>query len=175
MKAKLCVVVVTALGIWGMKHHYSTASADDLLWILMPTTNVVGAVTGATFVSVPAEGYMSHERLFIIEKSCAGVNFMIAALGMLVIALLHRVRTSRSAVCVVAISLMASYAAAVFVNATRITVAMWLAQRPSALSTLSAADVHRLEGIVVYFAGLVLLYELARRVERLAAPQEVAS
>ena len=29
--------------------------------------------------------------------------------------------------------------------------------------TLSAAEVHRIEGIVVYFGGLVLLYELTQR------------
>lgn len=175
MKAKLCVVVVTALAIWGMKHHYSTASADALLWILTPTTKVVGVVTGAAFLSVPAEGYVSHERLFVIEKSCAGVNFMIAAFGMLVIALMPRVRTSPSGVCVLGISVLASYAAAILVNATRITIAMWLAQRPTMLPTLTAAEVHRLEGIVVYFAGLVLLYEAARRVERLAAPADLPS
>jgi hypothetical protein len=34
------------------------------------------------------------------------------------------------------------------------------------LSTLTAADIHRFEGIAVYFGGLVVLYELARRVDR---------
>jgi len=40
---------------------------------------------------------------------------------------------------------------------------MWLAAHPAALSAFSAADVHRVEGITVYFAGLVLLYELVQR------------
>ena len=48
-------------------------------------------MTGTAFVAVPGEGYVSHERLFVIEKSCAGINFMVAAFGMLVFALLHRV------------------------------------------------------------------------------------
>ena len=61
---------------------------------------------------------------------------------------------------------MASYGAAVFVNATRITMAMWLAAHPLAASGLSAAEVHRLEGIAVYFAGLVVLYEIGLRLER---------
>ena len=67
-------------------------------------------------------------------------------------------------------SLLASYAAAVVVNAVRIAIAMWLAAHPVVLSTFSAADVHRFEGIVVYFGGLVLLYELVRRLDRRAAP-----
>jgi hypothetical protein len=42
-------------------------------------------------------------------------------------------------------------------------VALWLAAHP--VSILGAAAVHRLEGIVVYFGALVLLYEIVRRVD----------
>ena len=34
-----------------MKRHYADARADDLWWILAPTTRVVGVMTGATFVA----------------------------------------------------------------------------------------------------------------------------
>jgi hypothetical protein len=63
---------------------------------------------------------------------------------------------------------VASYAAAVAANAVRIAIAMWLAVHPGVLLTLSAAAVHRIEGITVYFGGLVLLYELAQRLDRRA-------
>ena len=168
MRTKLCVVAVAALVIWGMKRHYSEAGADDLWWILSPTSRVVGAVTGTVFVAVPSEGYVAHERLFVIEKSCAGINFLVAAFGMLIVALLHRVRSVAAGWWVVAVSLSAGYLAAIVVNATRITIAMWLADRPQALSVLTSAQIHRVEGIVVYFAGLLLLCELARRVDRRA-------
>lgn len=166
MKVKLCVLALTALVIWAMKRHYADAGADDLWWILTPTTRVVSAMTGAAFVAVPSEGYVSHERLFVIEKSCAGINFLVAAFGMLVIALWHRVGSRLSGLWVLGASLLASYGAAILVNAARITIAMWLADRPSTIWAFTPAQVHRLEGIVVYFAGLVLLYELARRTER---------
>ena len=89
---------------------------------------------------------------------------MVAAFGMLVLLSLHRVGSGRSGLRVLGVSLLASYGAAVFVNATRIAIAMWLADHPFALSTFTPAEIHRLEGIVVYFAGLVVLYELARQV-----------
>ena len=91
---------------------------------------------------------------------------MIAAFGMLMLALLHRVGSGLSAARVLSVSLLASYSAAVLVNAVRIAIAMWLAAHPAALSAFSAADVHRVEGITVYFGGLVLLYELVQRLDR---------
>ena len=174
MKTKLCVLALAALVAFGLKRHYSAAGPDDLWWILTPTARVVGAVTGVSFVVIPSEGHVSHERLFVIEKSCAGINFMVAAFGMLIFALRHRIRSGRSALCVLAVSLAAGYAAAIVVNAARITIALWLAGRPPAFASLSQAEVHRIEGIVVYFGGLMLLCELARRVDRAALAARIS-
>ena len=89
------MLAVAVLIAWGLKRHYADARADDLRWILTPTTQLVGVVTGATFTWQPGEGYFSRDRLFLIEKSCAGINFMIAAFGMLMFALFHRVGPAR--------------------------------------------------------------------------------
>lgn len=160
---RLVLLGAAALIAWGLKRHYADASPDDLLWILSPTAWLVGITTGATFAFEPGEGYLSREHLFLIEKSCAGVNFMIAAFGMLVYAFSHRTGSAVAAGRVLGVSLVAAYLTAVVVNAVRIALAMWLAAHPAAWSSFSAADVHRFEGICVYFGGLVLLYELARR------------
>jgi exosortase K len=175
MRTKLCVLAIVALAVWGLKRHYAGARADDLWWILHPTARLVGIASGAAFTAAPGEGYVSHERLFLIEKSCAGVNFMIAAFGMVVFALFRRVRSGVSGMSVLAAALLASYGAAVLVNATRITIAMWLAAHPIASSSFTAADLHRIEGIAVYFSGLVLLYELVRRLDGVALRTERAS
>jgi exosortase K len=160
------VVAIAALAAWGLKQHYAVASPDDLRWILEPTAQLTGAVTGTTFVPSPGEGYLSHERLFLIEKSCAGVNFMIAAFGMLVMAGLWRLDSAASGARLLGESLLASYPAAVLVNAARIVIAMWLAAHPAAWTGLDAGEIHRLEGVVVYFGGLLLLYEMAQRLDR---------
>ena len=170
MKMKICVMVCAVLMAWGLKRHYAGARADDLGWILSPTARLVGVVTGQSFTMQPGEGYFSRDRLFLIEKSCAGVNFMVAGFGMLMFALLHRVGSGMSAARVLCVSLLASYSAAVVVNAVRIVVAMWLAAQPVALSAFSTAEVHRVEGITVYFGGLVLLYELVQRLDRSMVP-----
>jgi exosortase K len=131
-------------------------------------------MTGTAFEWQAGEGYLSRERLFLIEKSCAGLNFLIAAFGVLTFVWFHRVRCSWSAAAVLGASLSAGYAAAVMVNAVRIAVSMWLAANPVAPAVLSAADLHRLEGIVVYFGGLALVYQVAQRVDRQAWARSMA-
>jgi exosortase K len=168
VKLKFFVLAAAVVIAWGLKRHYADARADDLGWILSPTARLVSVTTRTSFARQPGEGYFSRDRLFLIEKSCAGINFMVAAFGMLTFALLHRVSSGMSAARVLSVSLLASYSAAVLVNAVRIAIAMWLAAHPVALSTFSAADVHRFEGITVYFGGLVVLYELVQRLDRKA-------
>jgi exosortase K len=166
MKPRLCFVAVAALVVWAMKRYYADARAEDLWWILSPTARLVGAITGVRFAFQPGEGFLSTERLFLIEKSCAGINFMIAAFGMSACVLSRRITSCLSGACALGASLLASYAAAVPVNAARIAIAMWLAAHSLPSSGLSAGQIHRLEGITVYFGGLVLLYELLQRFDR---------
>jgi len=160
------VILGALLIAWALKRHYSDARADDLLWILTPTARLVGGVCGATFTLVPGEGYFAREQLFLIGKACAGVNFMIAAFVMLVWAFVRHARSLRTVLGVLGLCLVAGYAAALVVNTVRIAIAMWLAGHPAMLSAFAAAEVHRVEGIVVYFGGLVGLYETARWLER---------
>ena len=169
MKMKLFALAAAVLIAWGLKRHYSAANADDLWWILTPTTQLVGVITRTCFVLQPGEGYFSRDQMFLIEKSCAGINFMIAASGMLTVAFRDRLRSAMPAARVLCGSLLAGYSATLVVNAVRISIAMWLADHATTVSRLGAADVHRLEGVVVYFGGLVLLYELAQRFDRRAS------
>jgi exosortase K len=165
MKIKLIVLFATLMIAWALKSHYSDARADDLLWILTPTAWLVGIVSGVPFTLQPGEGYFSREHLFLIEKSCAGVNFMIAAFAMLVCAQSHHARSLGAALRVLGISLAAAYVGAVLANSVRITIAIWLAAHPTLLSAFTAAEVHRVEGIVVYFGGLVALFEVSKRLD----------
>ncbi len=162
MKAKSWFAIAVALVAWAMKRHYADAQAEDLWWILSPTARLVGAITDTRFALVPGEGYFSRERLFLIEKSCAGINFMIAAFGMSAWMLGQRVGSWRSGARALGVSLLASYSAAVPLNTVRIAIAMWLAAHSLVPSGVSAGQFHRLEGIIVYFGGLVLLYEVVQ-------------
>jgi exosortase K len=169
VKTKLCWFALVLLVAWAMKRYYSGAGADDLWWILSPTAHLAGGAT-VSFVAEPGAGYLSRERLFLIEKSCAGLNFMIAAFAMLAFTVRRRVTTFSSGAIVLAGSLLAAYSATVIVNAARIAFAMWLVAHPLTVLRLAPEQSHRVEGIIVYFAGLVLLHEFVLQVQRRTAP-----
>ena len=78
--AQWLVVLFCALAL---KQHYSSASANNLRWILAPTTALVELVSGVSFEFESHAGYMSSDRSFLIAPSCAGVNFLITAFLML--------------------------------------------------------------------------------------------
>lgn len=166
MKTKLLLLACAASIAWGLKRHYADARVEDLWWILTPTARLTGMITGVAFEMQAGEGYFSREHLFLIEKSCAGVNFVIAAFGMLTLSLLRRATSPLSALRVLAASVIGAYLSAVVINAVRIAIAMRLAEHPLPAAILSAADAHRVEGIVVYFGGLLLLHDLLQRLDR---------
>ena len=66
---------------------------------------------------------------------------MIAAFGMVAFVLSCRVRSWLSGAGVLLVSVLASYSAAVLVNALRITVAMWLAAHPYRIQGMNAAQI----------------------------------
>ena len=113
VKRTLGILLLVALAMWGMKRYYAEAPVDELQWILGPTATLVTALTGVPFEWEPGQGYLSRERFFLIEKACAGINFMIAAFGMVAFVRGRRVRSCRAAAGVLLMCVLASYSAAV--------------------------------------------------------------
>ena len=163
---RIGLLTVLAFGLWGLKRHYATAEVGELAWILKPVASLSAVASGAAFEWEPGAGYLSRERLFVIAKPCAGVNFMLAAWGMVGFLLSERARSWRAGAQLWALSLVMAYIATVFANTLRIVVALWLALHPAASGWWTAARIHRLEGIAVYFGMLVALHLLVQRMAR---------
>jgi exosortase K len=161
-------LVVLLLCALALKFHYSTATVNELRWILAPTAWFVELLSGKSFEFESYTGYMSSDHTFVIAAPCAGVNFLITAFLMLGLTRLWRDRSA-----VIRWYLIPSIAAMAFV-ATLIanTSRIWLALNDVRISWLSANQQHRLEGIVVYFGFLVLLFLVTERL-RSATPSRL--
>ncbi len=149
--------LMVAVAIVLVKLHYSSATADELWWILAPTARLVELLTGANFQYEAGAGWMNREALFVIAPACAGINFLLAAFLSLALVSLPRVRRIGNRFVVLAAALLLAYGAALLLNAVRIAVAM---------GERAAAGQHRAEGVAVFFLGLCVLHLCAKRALR---------
>jgi exosortase K len=156
--AQVAVVFGCALGL---KLYYSSASANDLRWILGPTTRLVELVSSTTFQYESHAGYISDDRRFLIASSCAGVNFLITALVML--AGRRLVTGRRIGWSFIPAAAVIAYLVTLAANATRIAIALWLQRTGSEIAGLNEEQIHRFEGIFVYFGFLLLLFVAGER------------
>jgi exosortase K len=156
-----CLLVLVAA--FALKLHYSTASADQLRWILAPTTALVELVSGVTFEFESHAGYVSRERGFLIANSCAGVNFLIAAFLMLSLRKLLGDRSKEIAWGFIPTAALIAYSATLVANSARITIALLLRQSSVEIGWLSPDQLHRFEGVFIYFGFLLLLFALSEK------------
>lgn len=162
--AQLAVVALCALAL---KFHYSTASVNQLRWILAPTTLLVELFSGKSFAFESYTGYMSSDHTFVIAAPCAGINFLITAFLMLALRRLWRDRFRPGSWHFVPSSAAIALVATLVANTARICLALSDVE----ISWLTANQQHRLEGIVVYFGFLLLLFLVTERLRSLSSSQ----
>ncbi|HYP28226.1 MAG TPA: exosortase K [Blastocatellia bacterium] len=158
--APWAVVLLCALAL---KLYYSSASANELRWILAPTAALVELVSGTSFEFESYAGYISEDRGFLIAPSCAGVNFLIAAFLMLSARRLLRDRSQGSAWGFIPAAAVTAYGVTLVANTVRIAIAMRMG-RLSEITGLTSEQLHRAEGILVYFGFLLLLFVASEKI-----------
>ena len=153
LAAQLLMVLTAAAAL---KYFYSTASVNELRWILAPTTFLVELISGQQFHFESYAGYINQEHTVVIAASCAGVNFLLTAFLLLALRTLWRggVVSWRQLGMVAVVA----YCATIIANTFRITTALQMLSLRVESSWLNANELHRLEGIFVYFGFLLLLY-----------------
>jgi exosortase K len=159
--AQLVAVLFSAAAI---KLYYSTAGVNDLLWILAPTSFLVEMMTGVAFTFETGPGFMSEDHAFLIAPSCSGVNFMITAFLMLTFARLWRGRSHNIGWIFMPVSAVAAYLTTLLANTVRISTALQIRRLDADLVWLNPDQLHRFEGIVVYFGFLLLLFVVNEKV-----------
>jgi len=153
--AQLIVVLLCALTL---KQYYSTANVNELRWILAPTTVLVELVSGSRFEFESYAGYINSDRSFVIAASCAGVNFLLTAFLMLSLGKLWRDRAQNIPWSFIPAAAVFGYLTTLVANTFRIAIALRLRAISPGIGWLDAKQLHRLEGILIYFGFLLLLF-----------------
>jgi exosortase K len=154
---QLVAAAAIATTLLAAKSYYSGASTADLAWLLAPTAKLVGLVTGHTFAYEAGSGWVSHEARFVIAPACAGLNFAMAAFLALSIGWWRELVTARAVATRLPIAAVIACAATLVINTIRISIAV---------AMRSGAELHRIEGTIVYVVGLCALYAAAQVIGR---------
>lgn len=150
--------------MFGLKLHYSTAPADHLRWVIQPVAAIVSMVDGVAFEWVSGTGFVRADQRFTIAPACAGLNFLIMAFGLTVVAFMHRIEKSYWRIAWPAAAFLSAYLLTLAVNALRIVIAIRLYESEAAWGWLTPDRLHRLAGIAVYFSALGLYYAIVHRI-----------
>jgi exosortase K len=165
---RIAYCVIALAGAFALKLHYSTASAGELRWILAPTTALVELFSGASFEFESHAGYISRERGFLIAGSCAGVNFLIAAFLMLSLMKLLDGRSEKVAWTFIPVAAVIAYVVTIIANTARITIALLMRQSAPEIGSgsvwLDSDQLHRFEGVFIYFGFLLLLFAAVEKI-----------
>jgi exosortase K len=161
---RVAQVVVVLLVALVLKQYYSTASANQLRWILAPTTMLVSLVSGESFQFESYAGYITSDHTFVIAAACAGVNFLITAFLMLSLRKLWLDRSAQVSWRFIPTAALVAYLTTLVANAVRITIALQLLRTPPHIGGFNPSELHRFEGIFVYFGFLLLLFVISERV-----------
>jgi len=160
---RIAQCVVALVCAFTLKRYYSTATADQLRWILAPTTALVELLSGASFEFESHAGYISRERGFLIANSCAGVNFLITAFLMLTMRKLLGDRSKKIGWGLIPTAAVIAYLATLVANTARIAIALRLRQMRAGIGRLNPDQLHRFEGVFVYFGFLLLLFVISEK------------
>jgi exosortase K len=161
---RLVFLAFSLLVAWALKRHYSVATAEELRWVLEPTTALTGLVLNAEFVFRAGEGYLSRELSILVGPACAGVNFLIIAFLSLVFGFGQALDGLRRRLVGLLAALFIAYLSTLLVNTLRISASVWGAHLAARFFGLTFHSVHRLVGVTVYLAGLVVLCLTVRAV-----------
>jgi len=118
----------------------------------------VELMSGRSFDFEAHAGYMSSDHSFLIAAPCAGVNFLITAFLMLTLRELWLNRYANIHWSFIPIAVVTSLGTTIITNAVRIYVALRLQGLRHEIVGLNPNEIHRTEGILVYFGFLLLLY-----------------
>lgn len=150
--------VVVLVCVFALKHYYSRATADQLRWILAPTTVCVELVSGTSFEFESGAGYMSNDQSFLIASSCAGVNFLITAFLLLSMRRLLGDPSKSIKWGFIPAAAVFAYLTTIIANTARIAIAL----RSNGIDGgwVNPSQLHRIEGIFIYFGFLLLLFAI---------------
>jgi exosortase K len=140
------------------------ADNNNLIFLLKPTNQLVGLLTGSTSTYFADSGYFYSNLNIVIEKSCSGFNFWILCFGMLGFLMIKHVGSSLQKAMAIPVCLLVAYIFTIFVNASRIFASIIIQhQSKNFAPNISHEVLHEIIGVTTNLSFLILAYYLLEK------------
>lgn len=151
-----------------LKIYYIRSDNNSLFWILTPTTFLVTLFSGVDFVFIRDIGYVSLNQLYIINKSCAGLNFFIITFLLSIIVVSPDKNKVSNNLLIIFFLILSSLLLTLIANSSRIYLSINLEIIKYKVSFLRNSEkwFHEAIGITTFFSYLLIYYFLLERVRR---------
>ncbi len=133
----------TALKLW-----HRSAGAEQLSFLLAPTSTLVALAGGGPGRWITGRGYYHASGDFLIDAGCAGFNFFCLSFAVFSLLLHTRLRLPWSLI----VCLLAAWPVTLLANSSRILSSLWLSGRTPAGAFNPL--LHQFQGGVVYLSFL---------------------
>ena len=153
------IYYLIAIGLFILlKFWFASLENSDLLPLLQPTSALFGTMAGSAAVFSPEHGFYHAKFNILIDESCAGYNFMLMTFLMLYFLCIKYAQKPRSKLLLLPAGISAAYILTLFINASRILMAVLLQPAAESALQLNPAVAHETIGILTYFSFLLIIY-----------------
>lgn len=144
-----------ALSIFfALKHVAVKADISFFYFLLKPVTGMIEVFSGCQSKPTLEGAFLFSEFNILIDISCSGFNFFLLCFGMFVVMLIRHFNSSIRKLLAFPISLAIAYLLTIFVNTSRILVAI-LIQHTLAFDHPA---IHLAIGVFIYLSSLIISY-----------------
>lgn len=154
------VILLTVSLTIALKTFYSNAGPAELRWVLYPTAVLVHAFAGMDFLFDPQKGYKAIGAPIVIGPGCAGLNFYVIALCMIIFSFISRF--ARHHLYWFIFFVLMTYGVMVVVNAFRILGGIVMLDLGSRIGFDASGTLHAVQGTLFYFVFLVIYFVVVR-------------
>lgn len=155
----LVILLAVSLAI-ALKTFYSNAGPGELVWVLYPTAVLVHAFVGMEFLFDPQKGYTAIGAPIVIGPGCAGLNFYVIALCMIIFSFISRF--TRHHLYWFIFFVLMTYGVMVVVNAFRILGGIVMMDIGTRMGFEASGTLHAVQGTLFYFVFLVIYFVVVR-------------
>lgn len=140
-----------------VKIFYVRADNASLMLVIKPITKIVSIFHGSEFIFENSLGFFSDQLGIAINKSCAGVNFLLIIYCMLSFSYIHKFKTLKGKAIYFIAILPISYFLALLINSFRIIVSITM-QRLNFLDGWASTEViHNITGMLIFICFLFIV------------------